>query len=273
MRPSHPPKLDPATADDVLAILREDHWHQCAYDPEADAGVTLTHDTTIAEWRLACDLVGWRRVARALNAEWDVDIPLDDWYRVLEPEKQRRLGGVCALLAEHVRVARIEMAGYLGAHCMSTGAFRAVRSYLAEAGADVNVIRPSTPLREYTRRYPDVFIGPIARLAPGTLPRFVVRAPVRRALICSVPLSLLMLVLGAATDKPQVIAAGAIGIIVFLLGGWMAARWVLPASVDFPGLVTFGDLARQLANGSDRNTEESPLTPRGGGDSSVARGG
>lgn len=59
----HYPTIDePATPDYVLAVLRDMHRQQCQHDPEADPSAVLSFDTTVTEWRAACDLLGWRQL-------------------------------------------------------------------------------------------------------------------------------------------------------------------------------------------------------------------
>src|SRR5688572_24918450 len=98
MTERYPPILVDASADDILAVLRDMHRQQCTHDPEADPDVSLSHDATIAEWRDACDLLPWRQVAEAMNVYWSVAIPMARWRDVLEPATERRLAGVCELL-------------------------------------------------------------------------------------------------------------------------------------------------------------------------------
>jgi hypothetical protein len=65
-----PPVLVAATPAYVLDVIRDQHRQQCGYDPMADSDAELTFETTIAEWRDACDLLDWRRLGRALDREW-----------------------------------------------------------------------------------------------------------------------------------------------------------------------------------------------------------
>src|SRR3954463_16324567 len=95
MKEHYPPILVNATADDILAVLRDMHRQQCTLDPEADPTISLSHDSTIAEWRRACDLLPWAKVARAMSAYWRVETPKREWRKALEPAKERRLSGVC----------------------------------------------------------------------------------------------------------------------------------------------------------------------------------
>jgi hypothetical protein len=58
----------------------------------------LTLETTVAQWRTACDLMGWRQLATSLNEYWQTEISLERWKLALEPAEKRRLRDVCELL-------------------------------------------------------------------------------------------------------------------------------------------------------------------------------
>lgn len=63
---------EPATPDHVLAVLRDEHRQECQFDPEVDPQALLSFESTVAEWREACDLLGWRQFAFAggVLARW-----------------------------------------------------------------------------------------------------------------------------------------------------------------------------------------------------------
>jgi hypothetical protein len=250
----YPPILCEASADDILAVLRDMHRQQCTHDPEANPEISLSYESTIAEWRDACDLLPWAKLAEGMNGYWSVDIPAERWRETLEPAKQRRLRGVCDLLAGQAKLPRIRAASILGATCVPAGAFLTIRSYLADAGADVSEVGPSTALREYTRRYPGVFLGPVSQLAPGALPLVKIRTPVYDAFIVG------MLVAWVGTWVGMIVGlcSGWFGIVILPVvlfvacyaDVWTIGRWVLPASVEFRGLETFRDLAKVIAGGA-----------------------
>ena len=107
------------TPDDVLSILRDQHRHQCQHDPEAAPDIGLTFDTTVADWRYACDLVGWRQLALALNDYWETKIPLHKWKTALAEIEDSRLDVVAGVPAIEPLVAAEQEA--LAALVGSTG--------------------------------------------------------------------------------------------------------------------------------------------------------
>lgn len=235
------------TADEVLAILRDEHRQLCEFDFEADPSISLSHDSTIADWRNACDLVSWKPLAKAMNSIWSVDIPTADWREVLEPPRTKRLRGVCELLARHAKLPRVRPAAIFGSSCASAGAFLTIRSYLADAGADVREIAPSTSLHEYTRRYSSVFVDRVPRLAPGALPPVRIRAPFRDNLALVAAIAGIVMMAGHCVGEPfTTLAAGFVFCGCYFLT-WTVGRAILPASVEFEGLRTFRDLAKAIA--------------------------
>jgi hypothetical protein len=249
MNNRYPPILVDATPDDMLAVLRDMHRQQCTHDPEANPDVSLSRDSTIAEWRDACNLLPWAKVAEAMNAYWAVTIPMAEWRVVMEPPKERRLGGVCELLARHVKLPRVRPALIFGSRCAPGGAFLTIRSYLAEAGADVTNVAPSTPLHEYTRRYPAVFLGRVSHLAPGALPLVKIRTPVYHAFVYGMAIAWVALIVGLCGGLDALAILAGTAIAVCYAGVWTIGQWVLPASVEFQGLSTFGDLSKVIAAG------------------------
>lgn len=250
MNEYYPPILVDATADDMLAVLRDIHRQQCTCDPEADPAISLSHNSTITEWRIACDLLPWAKVAEAMNAYWSVTIPIAEWREVLEPPTKRRLGGVCELLARYVKLPRVRPATILGSTCAPAGVFLTIRSYLAGAGADVTDVAPSAPLHKYTRRYPGVFLGPVSQLAPGALPLVKIRTPVYHAFVYGMLIAWVAAMVGLCAGLYAVAVVSGLVWAVCYAGVWTVGQWVLPTSVEFKGLRTFRDLSKAIAAGA-----------------------
>jgi hypothetical protein len=235
----------PASPEFVLEVIRDNHRHQCAFDPEADPSAELSFDTSIAEWHDACDLVRAERLGAALNEMWEIEVPADAWRAVLEPPKHKTLRDVCDLVAAHATRTMIQPAGAFGVSCKAAGAFLAVRALLLKAGVQDGAIRPSQPIAEIARRHPEVFLGPISRLAPGRLPTVTIRSPWHRAAAWTAMIGFVV-ALASANFYP-VVALPALA--MFLLG--VVAMWIVsmypPRAVQFGGIVTFRDLAETIA--------------------------
>ena len=119
----HYPTIDkPATPEYVLAVLRDMHRQQCQHDPEADAHAVLSFDTTVAEWRDACDLLEWQQLGRGYNQFWGIACSDGESARVLEPPRFRRLADVCQLIASRAARPVIRPSRMSGSTCAPAGA-------------------------------------------------------------------------------------------------------------------------------------------------------
>jgi hypothetical protein len=243
-----PLKLMPATAEYVLSVLQDSHRQQVRFDWEADPSARLSFDTTVAQWRDACDLVDWRKLGEALNTAFEVDVRAEVWHTVLEPSGDHQVREVCELIARRASMPVVVPSGMLGARCKAAGVFLVVREHLRRAGADAREIGPSTPLAEYARRYVNVFLGPISCLAPGMLPAIDVRTPGYYGCAGVMCVSACVMVLGWIVSIPQLGTLGGL----LAVGGY-AGVWIMsglpPRSVTFGQLKTFRDLAVALAEG------------------------
>lgn len=255
--PAHHPTMDElATAKYVLAVLRDMHRQQCQCDPEADPDASLSFASTVAEWRAACDLLGWQELGRAYNQLWSINVPDSEWQSALEPAHKKRLEDVCALIARYVRRPEVRPTYLFGCTSSSASAFLAIRSLLHGAGANANEIAPSTPLAPYTRQYCQLFLVEISRLAPGALPLVRIHTPIHdaavRDMVCGIMAGMLCLTVGVFSGLHLITIAGAL---LFLASyslyslTWIAAGRMLPESVEFGELRTFRDLAVVVAEG------------------------
>ena len=244
------PAIDePATPDYVLAVVRDVYRQQCQFDSEADPDVVLSFDSTVADWRGACDLLGWRELGRAYNQYWGIACSDDEWRAVLTPACRRPLAGVCRLIASRATRPRVRPARLFGGSCAPAGAFLTVRSLLHAAGAPAAEIAPSTLLAAYTRRYTGVFLGPVARLAPGALPTVRIHTPLYDGAVWGLLAAGLAVLVGELTKQPVLTIAG-VGLFAASYAiTWISARCLPPASVEFGDLRTFRDLAVAIASG------------------------
>ena len=241
MNTSYPTDNVPASAGYVLSVIQDQHRQQCEFDFEVDPNVVLTFDTTVANWRYACDLIPWRRLAEALNKQWNIECGLEQWRAVLTPPKERTLRDVCDFIAAHAVQEVIRPARILGKACEPAGAFLTVRSLLEEVGADAASIAPSTAIAPYARRYLGVFLGPVSSLAPNRLPPVRIHKPLYWGAGVGVLIGFALIACGSYFDPGLTI----IGVLVFAVCYalmWIAAKSD-PAAVEFGDLRTFRDLA------------------------------
>lgn len=173
MRNTYSSEID-ASPEYVLAVLRDEHRQAVEVDGECDPDIDLTFDSTVADWRIANDLLPAKQLGRALNESWALSLSDTDWRNVLTPPRKRTLRDVTNLIALHTTRTQLQPLQIAGTSCLPAAAFLAIKDCLAADVVDVNGIAPSTPLHEYTRRHWLTFIQRISRLAPGALPPIAV---------------------------------------------------------------------------------------------------
>ena len=240
----YPTAETPASPEYVLSVIRDMHRQQAQFDGEVDGEAILTFGTTVADWREACDLVGWRQLGQALNSIWGVEASSAQWKAVLEPEYDKRLSDVCEFLSQRVSRPQIRAACLLGRPCATAGAFLTVRSLLHEAGAGMPAI---SRLRHCYRRTPGATATFSSRGSRSWLqehcPPVRIATPVNDAVFWGFPVGALVLIAAACAGSPLLGIAGwtVLGLAYAL--DWIVAFWLLPSSVEFGSLRTFRDLA------------------------------
>ena len=248
MNAMHPTIEKPTNRNYVLDVLVDSHRQACQYDLEADSDIVLTFNSTVADWRLACDLLEWRGLGRAMNEWWGIQQSDEQWREVLEPEEDKTLGGVCDLIAAHARQPIIRESTYFGRTCRPADAFLTIRSLLVEAGADASAIRPSTPLEEFTRNHTTTFLNKISRLAPGALPEVKIDTPFHDFSMGLMLGSFLLFVVTACLSSffPRLYVFAIVSLLVSWVLTFVTAQ-LKPRSVQFGELKTFRDLATLIA--------------------------
>jgi hypothetical protein len=158
-----------ATPSQILAVLQDIARHQAILDPEAD-GIELSMQTTVAQWRIACDLLPWRPLSVALERQFELDVSDSEWERALEPANQRTLEDVCVLISQHVRLPDLQPWPIAGTQSLSAGTFLVLRTLLHRAGVPTEELAPSTPLAPLLQSHPVQILTVAGLLAPGRLP-------------------------------------------------------------------------------------------------------
>lgn len=157
----------------------------------------LTPDEVLAELKLFCrnwgvtdaDLAKYLRPEALLlemaekvepEADWgDLEHRFgsklrEEWWEAWTPN--HTVGELCENLATGTRVPVLEPVTILGTRCETAGTFLTLRRMLADAGADVSELGPSSEVKPYLDAWPTVFQR--FRLATGgRLPVFGAVAP------------------------------------------------------------------------------------------------
>jgi hypothetical protein len=238
------PKRQP-TAEEVLAILVDQYRHQSQIDPESEPGMTLTFDSSIADWRVACDLLDWRRLALALNAEWGLSLSLAEWRGLLEPAKERRLRAMCETISSRAQIESMPEFGYLGCRNVEGRALRSLRAVLLVLGMPREEIRTTTPVAPLITKYGWRLLSPCLRFAPGALPSIKHVGRTHRILVIAMASFTLVGVVLAAVHLPFGGLSLCLALVCLLLL-WIPHP-IFRGSLVVPGIDTLADLATCLA--------------------------
>lgn len=155
------------SSKDVLNIFIEQHRLFSKFDPEADIYAELDFNSSIQDWRNANDLLPWYELYPVLNKEYEIDISLENWKKILEPAKKKKLIGVCELIAENVEHTNIESIKLLGNECLEAGVFKKFKEDLEKKKVDTTNIKPSNQLSDYLDKYLVEIISEIIFLSKG----------------------------------------------------------------------------------------------------------
>jgi hypothetical protein len=242
MNADYPIQEMPATPEYILAVIKDSHRQQCQFDPEAEKDILLTFDSTIQEWREACDLLGWRKLAKPLNDWFRTDFSNEQWKSVLEPAKKMKLRDVCELLA--TKAKRIEIKPF-GNRCENAGIFLTIRSLLKRAGAKEQ-IKPSTQIASFSRNYLEKFFNEIAKIEPGALPLVKIHKPFYDYSIWAFLLGLVICGIGSYFNP--FLAIFGVCIAAFAYAAIYIFAKSRPTKVEFGSVKTFRDLTLLIAN-------------------------
>lgn len=167
---THYPTINvPATPEYVLSVihekLRRDNYE---FSTSALDDFDLTLDSTFDELYATCEFYSFDDMLYS-TSDW-FDLNIYEWMSALQAAELRTARDFCELIAAQITVPVIQLCSFGGRHCRPASAFLTIRSILHDAGVNVTDMAPSTSLKEYTRKHIKTFLGPIAKLAPGSLP-------------------------------------------------------------------------------------------------------
>ncbi|EDL59001.1 hypothetical protein [Gimesia maris] len=168
----------PATPDYVLEVLLDQsrqYWSKNSLISEEEE-IPVTLDSPLETLFEACQLYDLGFIC-IFTKDW-LGLSESDWTQAVSGPQMHTVREFCERIAARMTMPVIYLESFIGRTCRPASAFLAIRSLLQEAGVDVTEVAPSTSLSEMTRRQLDLFLGPIAKLAPGVLPTVQVKRPV-----------------------------------------------------------------------------------------------
>lgn len=158
------------TPEFVLEAIKDRYRHTQELDCEVEPDIDFTFETTMDEWRDVYWIFDLEPTRINLMETWGFQISSQEWESIIFPLEKKTLGDLCQFIASRAKRQVPIKSHLLGSCCQSGGTFLAIRQLLAQAGANVSNLRPSSPIEPYLNRYPDVFLDKISCLAPHRLP-------------------------------------------------------------------------------------------------------
>ena len=141
------------STEEVLEIFKEQHRLCSPLDLEAEPWTEITAEMTIREWRLANNLLEWKKLSEFLNKEFRINITEKLWFETLEPARSRKLIDICKLISSHAIKDTYEPKKLFGQPCIKAGVFLTIKRNLKQKGVDVSELKPSSSLAEYMDKY------------------------------------------------------------------------------------------------------------------------
>ncbi|NQX82136.1 MAG: hypothetical protein HRT66_09125 [Flavobacteriaceae bacterium] len=141
------------TPEEVLTVLKEQH-RLCAELNMGDPDMVISGDMLVVDWRDASDLKKWTGLYEYLNEGWKVDISKKEWQEVFEPQTEKKLIGLCSLIAKYADKVEFGPQNIMGQECLSAGLFLGIKNGLKIRGIDVNNLKPSSEIKPYLSEYP-----------------------------------------------------------------------------------------------------------------------
>lgn len=241
----------PATPEYVLDVLLEQsrqEWCKLSvFSEEEEIPVTL--DSPLETLWDACQLYDLGVIC-LFTKIW-LGLSESDWAQVVSGPQMHTVRDFCERIAARMTMPVISLETFIGRTCRPASAFLAIRSLLLEAGVDVAEIAPSTSLSKVTRRHLDLFLGPIAKLAPGVLPTVQVKRPVWDTNWIGTA-AIIYYLLGPLIG-PWIVPVGTAAYLLFMFvfGCLLLAAYATkerdPVRVRFGNLRTFRDLSELIA--------------------------
>ncbi|MDF1743503.1 MAG: hypothetical protein P1V19_07380 [Gimesia sp.] len=158
----------PATPEYVLSVLLDRETLEWNNDSLSQVGVTL--DSSIEVLYETCGFYTFDDIFYSTLICFDLEF--SDWFGALRSAEGDTVRDFCELIAARITMPKITLSSFCGRTCRPASVFLTIRSMMHDAGVDVADVAPSTPLKEYTRKNLELFLGPIAKLSPGSLPDF-----------------------------------------------------------------------------------------------------
>lgn len=235
------------TAEEVFFIFKEEHRLCSPFDIEADPSFELQPTSTIQEWRDARDLLPWHQLAKAYNTLFKIEVDLEMWRAVLEPDDKKTVNDVCELVSQYAKIEVIKPVRILGQTCLSSALFKSITRSLAARGVDTSGLSPSSRIEPYLKNNFHDFLGFINNNFTGVIPEIKERRTILRRVMEYSALICMLSIIGGIFWSKLLIITIVMAVPTIIL--WYLSNWQFKHTDDMltiPGVVTFRDLINRI---------------------------
>ena len=162
--------------DDILQMLISQYQFGIEFDPVVVKGMDFNYESSIFDWRDACDLIEPKKLAKVYHQSFNLNRPISELEDILIDENNRTISDFCEYISEHAERQKIEPIRLLGQNCQTASIFRTLKQSLSEKGADTSNLKPSSEINPFFLKYGGILFDEVNRIAPGTMSEFEYKA-------------------------------------------------------------------------------------------------
>jgi len=157
-------------------MLYSQYQFAIEFDPVVNKGMDFNYESSIFDWRDACDLIEPKKLAKVYHQSFNLNRPISELEDILIDENNRTISDFCEYISEHAERQKIEPIRLLGQNCQTASIFRTLKQSLSEKGADTSNLKPSSEINPFFLKYGGILFDEVNRIAPGTMSEFEYKA-------------------------------------------------------------------------------------------------
>lgn len=156
-------------SNDILNILKEKHRLLSPLDPDADPNAELNSDSTVKDWKDASGLLPWYKLYPILNEEFNINASSEEWMKILEPSKSKKLIDLCEFISTKGNYKHIKIVSLFGKECLEASIFKRIKKKMEhKKNIRLDEVKPTSFLSDYLEEYFDIIISETIFLSKGS---------------------------------------------------------------------------------------------------------
>lgn len=150
-------------------IIIEKHRLLSSFDVGADPYAVINENTSIAEWRSACDLLPWFQLYPILNKDFNIskNVSKEEWMKVLEPSKSKKIIDLCGFISKKSDVTIVKSVNLFGIESIQAGFYNCFINRLNNRSVFTNSIKPSSKISDYLDAYLNEIVSEVLYFSKG----------------------------------------------------------------------------------------------------------